>query len=91
MVVPEELGRLLDGAAELRRRGALTVSVGAAFVAGATGTVADDAHWTLLRALGSLGVVLVPSSGGDANAAKTLGHRVAHVVSWITHARSHQH
>jgi hypothetical protein len=89
--VPEEVSRLLGDAAELRRGGGLTVSVGASFVAGASGAVAADARWTLLRALGQLGVVLVPPNGDDAEAAKKLGHRVAHVVSWITHARSHHH
>jgi hypothetical protein len=90
-VLPEAVSRLLDKAAELRQAGNLTTSVGAAFTAGASATVADDARWALLRALGGLGVVLVPASGDDQEAARKLGHRVAHVVSWITHARSHDH
>jgi hypothetical protein len=89
--VPAAVSRLLAEAAELRRGGHPTASVGAAFTVGASGTVADDARWVLLRALGGLGVVLVPASGDDQEAARKLGHRLAHVVSWITHARSHKH
>lgn len=89
--VPAAVSRLLDEAAELRRSGGLTASVGSAFVAGATGATADDACWALLRGLADLGVVLVPANGDGAEAATKLGHRVAHVVSWITHAKSHHH
>lgn len=89
--VPDAVRRLLGEAAELRRGGGLATSVGSSFVAGASGATADDARWALLRALAGLGVVLVPASGDDLQAARTLGHRVAHVVSWITHARSHDH
>jgi hypothetical protein len=88
--VPEAITRLLAAAAELRAGGTMTLSVGSAFVADASGA-GDDARWALLRALAGLGVVLVPASGDGAEAAKKLGHRVAHVVSWITHARSHHH
>lgn len=83
--LPASVTRLLSEAAPLRKQGQLTLSVGAAF---ATGSGAD-ASWALLRALGELGVVLVPPAGNAD--AKQLGHRVAHVVSWITHARSHHH
>lgn len=89
--VPGVVAGLLDAAAELRRGGGLTVSVGAAFVADASGAAGGDARWALLRAIGGLGVVLVPGDGDDPEVAKKLGHRVAHVVSWITHARSHHH
>jgi hypothetical protein len=89
--VPDAVTGLLAEAAGLRQRKALGTSVGAAFVAGTSTTDADDARWTLLRALGALNLVLVPASGDGAESAKQLGHRVAHVVSWITHARSHHH
>ena len=88
---PDAVAHLLADAAALRQQKALGASVGAAFVAGAGTTEAEDARWTLLRALGALGLVLVPGTGAGAEAARQLGHRVAHVVSWITHARSHHH
>jgi hypothetical protein len=89
--VPDAVSQLIREAAELRRGGGLATSVGSSFVAGASGKEADEARWALLRALAGLGVVLVPASGDDLEAARKLGHRVAHVVSWITHARSHHH
>jgi hypothetical protein len=78
-------------AAGLRSGGTVTLSVGSAWVAEASGLEGEDARWALLRALAGLGVVLVPASGDGPEAAKKLGHRVAHVVSWITHAKSHHH
>jgi hypothetical protein len=65
--------------------------VGSAFVAGAGAAETDDGRWVLLRALGALGLVLVPASRDGDEGARQLGHRVAHVVSWITHAKSHHH
>lgn len=88
---PDVVTRLLADAETLRQQKALGTSVGAAFVAGASATEAEDARWALLRTLGALGLVLVPASGDGAESARQLGHRVAHVVSWITHARSHHH
>lgn len=88
--VPAEVSRLLGAAAELRPGGTVMLSVGSALVA-ETGGVGADAGWALLRALATLGVVLVPASGEGVDGAKKLGHRVAHVVSWITHAKSHHH
>ena len=89
--VPDAITRLVADAGTLRHQKALGTSVGAAFVASASAMDADDARWTLLRTLGTLGLVLVPASGDGAESARQLGHRVAHVVSWITHARSHHH
>lgn len=89
--LPEAVARLLTDAGALRQQKALGTSVGAAFVAGARATDVEDARWALLRAVGALGLVLVPASGDGAESARQLGHRVAHVVSWITHARSHHH
>lgn len=79
--------RLLAEAESLRKQAPLGLLVGAAF---ATGEASDEACWALLRALGGLGLVLVPP-GANGPEARKLGHRVAHVVSWITHARSHHH
>lgn len=89
--IPQVVSRLLTEVDALRHQKALTTSVGSAFVAGADATESDDRRWALLRVLGALGLVLVPGSGEGAEAARQLGHRVAHVVSWITHARSHHH
>ena len=91
MEVPADVTRLIAAAAGLRPAGTVTLSVGSAFVAGGSGTEGEDARWALLLALSGLGVVLVPASGDGPEAAKKLGHRVAHVVSWITHAKSHHH
>jgi len=89
--VPDAVTRLLAEAGALRQQKALGTSVGAAFVGGASTPDAEDARWILLRTLGALNLVLVPASGDGAEPARQLGHRVAHVVSWITHARSHHH
>lgn len=88
--VPESVSRFLAEAATARQHGAMSTSVGGAFRAGMT-PADDDARWSLLRALGALGVVLVPSAAGDVASARQHGHRIAHVVAWITHARSHHH
>lgn len=85
--MPAAITRLIAEADALRQQGSPGLLVGAAFAAGAA---SDEACWTLLRALGGLGVVLVPPGVNGLDARK-LGHRVAHVVSWITHARSHHH
>jgi hypothetical protein len=84
---PSAITRLLAEADSLRQQGPAGPLVGAAF---ATGEASEEACWALLRALGALGLVLVPP-GASGSEARKLGHRVAHVVSWITHARSHQH
>ena len=89
--VHAEATRLIAGAAELRAGGVVSLSVGSALVADASGAQGDNARWALLREVAKLGVVLVPASGDGPEGAKKLGHRVAHVVSWITHAKSHHH
>ena len=47
--------------------------------------------WPALTTLGDLGMLMLAPSGGDAEAARALGARVAQVVGWVTHARSHHH
>ncbi|HET9684601.1 MAG TPA: hypothetical protein VFP15_10885 [Gemmatimonadaceae bacterium] len=79
--------RLLAEVDAFRTQGPLGLLVGAAFAAG---EASDEACWALLRELGGLGLVLVPP-GASGSEARKLGHRMAHVVSWITHARSHHH
>ena len=68
--VPAEVTRLLGAAAGARPGGTVTLSVGSAFVAEAGGVGGDDARWALLRAVATLGVVLVPASGEGADGAK---------------------
>jgi hypothetical protein len=51
---------------------------------------------TLARAGERWGMILVPAPFADENAAdqestRGLGKRVAEVIGWVTHARSHQH
>jgi hypothetical protein len=89
--VPAGVGQLVTEAGALRQQKALGTSVGSAFVAGVDAARGEDGQWQLLRALGALGLVLVPASGRGLEGARQLGHRVAHVVSWITHAKSHHH
>ncbi len=85
--IPSAVTKLLTEADSLRKQGTPGLLVGAAFAAG---VASDEACWALLRALGGLGPVLVPP-GVTGSDARKLGHHVAHVVSWITHARSHHH
>jgi len=89
--VQAAIRQLVTDAEALRKKKALGTSVGAAFVAGGSATENEDGRWALLRALGALGLVLVPAPRDGEEGARQLGHRVAHVVSWITHARSHHH
>jgi hypothetical protein len=83
--LPGAVTQLLAEATRLRQSGTFGI------LDAGEGNADADARWALLRALGELGLVLVPATGGGAESARKLGHRVAHVVSWITHARSHHH
>jgi hypothetical protein len=47
--------------------------------------------WPTLVTLGKLGMLVVAPSAGSVEAARALGARVAEVVGWVTHARSHHH
>ena len=74
------------------RAGALRSKVGGLF-AGADGSVQP-----LLEVLARAGVIILPPGAGagaltalDADTARLLGKRLADVVGWITHARSHHH
>lgn len=89
--IPAVIEQLITEASVLRQQKAFGTSVGSAFVTGASSAANADGRWALLRALGAVGLVLVPASGDGAEGARQLGHRVAHVVSWITHAKSHHH
>jgi len=89
--VSAAIEQLIADAEALRQRKVLGTSVGSAFVAGASAAENGDGRWALLRALCALGFVRVPASRDDEEGARQRGHRVAHVVSWITHAKSHHH
>jgi hypothetical protein len=52
--------------------------------------------WAMLTPMGNRGMILVPASFTDssepaAESARRLGKRVAEVLGWVTHARSHHH
>ena len=75
--------------------GSLTNKVGSAFT---TGSVAGriPVLWSALAPMADRGMILVPlpfsdEDGASADACREMGKRVAEVVGWVTHARSHQH
>jgi hypothetical protein len=50
--------------------------------------------WSVLTPMADRGMILVPAPFGDhepAEAARRTGTRVAEVIGWVTHARSHHH
>ena len=63
--------------------------VGSAFLAEESGGSADV--WPALAQLGTMGMLVVAPSASSTDAARELGVRVAKVVGWVTHARSHHH
>jgi hypothetical protein len=75
--------------------GSLANKVGAVL----TPTAGPDrraALWGALSPMADRGMILVPAPFADENAAdqestRGLGKRVAEVIGWVTHARSHQH
>ena len=78
-----------------RSDGSLTNKVGSAFT-----TESDAARtavlWSTFSAMADRGMILVPLpfSGEEvasADACRLMGKRVAEVVGWVTHARSHHH
>jgi len=80
---------LLEQAAATAPPSAWQNKVGAAFAAEPSEAAVNV--WPALRSLGDLGMLVVSPSGYDADAARALGARVAQVVGWVTHARSHHH
>ncbi len=92
--VSPELQRVLDQADALRASGTFTNTVGSAFAAVSARPSDHDAiRWSLLRSMANLGMILVPapSGGADHESAERQGRRVAELVSWVAHARSHAH
>ena len=63
--------------------------VGSAFLAEESSGSVDV--WPALARLGTMGMLVVAPSAAGADAAGELGMRVAKVVGWVTHARSHHH
>ncbi len=73
--------------------GSLANKVGAALTP-ATGTERSPLLWSVLSPMADRGMILVPAAFDPAPAAddvatRDLGKRVADVISWVTHARSH--
>jgi hypothetical protein len=74
----------------------LTNRVGSAFTAGRHGDDRRSALWSVLTPMGDRGMILVPpplseSPADELESARDQGKRVAEVVGWVTHARSHHH
>jgi NAD(P)H dehydrogenase (quinone) len=70
--------------------------VGAAFVAARPDETGRSTLWSALAPLADRGMILVATpvtddSGDPLDSARALGQRVADVVGWVTHARSHHH
>ena len=75
--------------------GSLENKVGAVLMPG-TGTDGRAVLWSVLGSMADRGMILVPApfadeDASDAEATGRLGKRVAEVVGWVTHARSHHH
>ncbi len=74
--------------------GSLTNKVGSAFTTG-TGAGRTSVLWSALSPMADRGMILVPlpfaEGAANADACRQMGKRVAEVVGWVTHARSHHH
>ena len=72
----------------------LTDKVGSALTS-ATGADRSSVLWSALTPMADRGMILVPAPFDDANepaeTARRVGTRVAEVIGWVTHARSHHH
>jgi multimeric flavodoxin WrbA len=75
--------------------GSLTNKVGSAFTT-RSGVGRDAVLWSALSPMADRGMILVPLPFSDegaasADACRQMGKRVAEVIGWVTHARSHHH
>ena len=75
--------------------GSLANKVGAV-ITPATGTDRRTVLWSVLGAMADRGMILVPAPFDTEDAAsdestRKVGTRVAEVIGWVTHARSHHH
>jgi hypothetical protein len=72
----------------------LTNKVGSALTS-AAGADRSAVLWSALTPMADHGMILVPAPFDDPNepaeAARRSGTRVAEVIGWVTHARSHHH
>jgi hypothetical protein len=94
VLVEGEDGEAMLGALD-RFGGSLTNTVGSV-ITPATGADRRTILWSLLGAMADRGMILVPAPFGDEGVAseqslRELGKRVAEVIGWVTHARSHHH
>ena len=95
LVLPEAA----DATAALTRTfdalgGSLVNKVGSVVAAAGSGRTA--LLWSALTPMADRGMILVPmpfggAEGAGAESARRLGNRVAEVIGWVTHARSHHH
>lgn len=70
--------------------------VGTVFGVAAAGQRRGRTSWEVLAPMGDRGMILVPPREADIGAdelesARRQGKRIADIVGWITHARSHHH
>jgi len=75
--------------------GSLVNKVGAVLTT-AAGAERSSVLWSVLSPMADRGMILVPAAftaehAGDDAATHALGRRVAEVIGWVTHARSHHH
>ena len=75
--------------------GSLVEKVGSV-VTPASGEARNAVLSAALTAMGDRGMILVPAPTGNTDAtaaewAQRIGRRVAEVIGWVTHARSHHH
>jgi hypothetical protein len=75
--------------------GSLANKIGSAFTT-VSGAGRTAVLWSALTPMADRGMILVPlpfSGEGDASAGacRQMGKRVADVIGWVTHARSHHH
>lgn len=74
--------------------GSLVNKVGCA-LSSATGSDRHAVLWSVLTPMADRGMILVPGAFDDqepeGESARRAGSRVAEVIGWVTHARSHQH
>jgi len=74
----------------------LTDKVGSALTS-ATGADRSSVLWSALTPMADRGMILVPApftgegAAADDESTRDLGRRVAEVIGWVTHARSHHH
>ena len=93
------MGPASDGADALLRAigafsGPLENKVGTVLTS-ATGADRRTVLWSVLSPMADRGMILLPApfaaEGASDDATRRLGKRVADVVGWVTHARSHHH